>query len=293
MVRFAVARRFVQFQRDLSPREDLPVSILDGDGLFAYDSSFAAAARTYPAQGRRFQRKRAAMMANREKGTCLVNSPEELQHAEVAVGNHVHSHGNFHLGQNGTFLRMGVLPQHGFRDHPGRVFVHDQRLAGECRGTGVPQRFQSVFRARKHVAVEYIRREAGNGLGIESLHGADQLTSLLAGVGDDSLRNAEFGAFELAVEGRQRGRDLVAPCLEGGTGGTAGAASHIQHDVHQVRQRDFSFVLSRRVIREQHSQCLVIHQILQSKSADDRAGSTFHKRLKRFRQRHPCLPLEN
>jgi hypothetical protein len=149
-----------------------------------------------------------------------------------------------------------------------------------------------VVRTRKHVAVKYIRGEAGNGFGIESLHGADQLTGLLAGVGHDRLRNVEFGAFELAVEGRQRGGDLVAPRLEGGTRGTAGTAGHIQHYVHQIRQRNFSFVLSRRVIREQHSQCLVIHQILHSKSANDRAGSTFHKRLKRFRQRHPCLPLK-
>ena len=187
---------------------------------------------------------------------------------------------------------MGVLPQHGFRDHAGRVFVHDQRLARECRGTGVPQRLQSVFRARKHVAVEYIRGEAGNGLGIESLHGADQLTSLLAGVGDDSLRNAEFGAFELTVEGRQRDGDMVAPRLEGSTGGTAGAASHVQHDVHQIRQRDFSFVLSRRVIREQHSQCLAIHQILQSKSADDCAGQRLPQTVETLSAETSMPPIE-
>jgi hypothetical protein len=81
--RFTVARRFVQLKRDLSPREHLPVLILDRNGLFAYHSGFAAAAVTHLAQRRRFQRKRAAMMADREKGSCLLDSPEELPHAKL------------------------------------------------------------------------------------------------------------------------------------------------------------------------------------------------------------------
>jgi hypothetical protein len=96
-------------------------------------------------------------------------------------------------------------------------------------------------------------------------------------VRDQRLGQGQFGAVELAVEGRQRRGDLVLSLEKAGAHRGFRPAGDSQHHVHQLRQRDLAFVLRLGVIGEQLPQGRLIHQQLETQPRDDGAGRPFHK----------------
>src|SRR5262249_3897230 len=143
-----------------------------------------------------------AVLADHEAGPLDVDAEQELEGAEVAVGQPQVAALNQgqDVGQEGAFLGLAVLGEEDGGDGHGGLVEDDQGRAGQGGGPGGAQLLEAVLGGGEVVAVEDLGVVALQPGG-QGAQGADDGGGAAGGVGDEGGGDGQLQALELVVQG--------------------------------------------------------------------------------------------